>query len=46
MKGDTQKNLVLAEARATVVREYLVEHFGFDDSQNPGNGQAGGHKSR
>ena len=33
MQGDTQKDLVLTEARATVVREYLVENFGFDDSQ-------------
>jgi hypothetical protein len=31
--GDTQKELVLGEARAMVVREYLVENFGFDDSQ-------------
>jgi outer membrane protein OmpA-like peptidoglycan-associated protein len=33
MEGDTQKNLVLTEARAMVVREYLVENYGFDDSQ-------------
>src|ERR1700693_3303237 len=33
MAGDTQKELVLTEARAMVVREYLVENFGFDDSQ-------------
>jgi phospholipid/cholesterol/gamma-HCH transport system substrate-binding protein len=33
MQGDTQKDLVLTQARAMVVREYLVEHFGFDDSQ-------------
>ncbi len=32
-EGDTQKDLVLTEARATVVRDYLVENFGFDDSQ-------------
>lgn len=31
--GDTQKDMVLTEARAMVVREYLVENFGFDDSQ-------------
>jgi phospholipid/cholesterol/gamma-HCH transport system substrate-binding protein len=31
--GDTQKDLVLTQARAMVVREYLVENFGFDDSQ-------------
>ena len=33
MEGDTQKDLVLTEARAMVVRDYLVENFGFDDSQ-------------
>jgi phospholipid/cholesterol/gamma-HCH transport system substrate-binding protein len=33
MEGDTQRNLVLTEARAMVVREYLIENFGFDDSQ-------------
>jgi phospholipid/cholesterol/gamma-HCH transport system substrate-binding protein len=33
MEGDTQKNLVLTQARAMVVREYLVENFAFDDSQ-------------
>jgi len=33
MEGDTQKALMLTEARAAVVREYLVENFGFDDSQ-------------
>jgi phospholipid/cholesterol/gamma-HCH transport system substrate-binding protein len=33
MQGDTQKDLVLTEARAMVVREYLVDNFGFDDSQ-------------
>ena len=32
-EGDTQQELVLTEARAMVVREYLVENFGFDDSQ-------------
>jgi outer membrane protein OmpA-like peptidoglycan-associated protein len=31
--GDAQKDLVLTEARAMVIREYLVENFGFDDSQ-------------
>ena len=30
--GDAQKDLVLTEGRAMVVREYLVETFGFDDS--------------
>jgi outer membrane protein OmpA-like peptidoglycan-associated protein len=33
MQGDAQKDLVLTEARAMVVRQYLVENFGFDDSQ-------------
>jgi phospholipid/cholesterol/gamma-HCH transport system substrate-binding protein len=33
MEGDTQKDLLLTEARAMVIREYLVENFGFDDSQ-------------
>jgi phospholipid/cholesterol/gamma-HCH transport system substrate-binding protein len=33
MEGDTQKDQVLTDARAMVVREYLVENFGFDDSQ-------------
>jgi phospholipid/cholesterol/gamma-HCH transport system substrate-binding protein len=33
MAGDTNKELVLTEARAMVVRDYLVENFGFDDSQ-------------
>jgi phospholipid/cholesterol/gamma-HCH transport system substrate-binding protein len=33
MEGDTQKVLVLTDARAMVIRAYLVENFGFDDSQ-------------
>src|ERR1035441_4984768 len=33
MEGDTQKDLVLTEARAMVIREYLAENFAFDDSQ-------------
>src|SRR6204780_1938866 len=33
MEGDAQKDLVLTQARAMVVREYLVENFGFDDGQ-------------
>ena len=33
MEGDTQRDMVLTEARAMVVRDYLVENFGFDDSQ-------------
>jgi phospholipid/cholesterol/gamma-HCH transport system substrate-binding protein len=32
MEGDAQKELVLTQARAVVVREYLIENFGFDDS--------------
>ncbi len=31
-EGDAQKEMVLTEARAMVVREYLIESFGFDDS--------------
>jgi phospholipid/cholesterol/gamma-HCH transport system substrate-binding protein len=33
MAGDTQRDLVLTQARAMVVRQYLVENYGFDDSQ-------------
>src|SRR5271154_1410028 len=33
MEGDAQKDLELTQARAAVVREYLVENFGFDDTQ-------------
>jgi phospholipid/cholesterol/gamma-HCH transport system substrate-binding protein len=33
MEGDTQKDLILSQARAMVIREYLVENFGFDDGQ-------------
>ncbi len=33
MEGDTGKNLVPSQGGALVVREYLVENFGFDDSQ-------------
>ena len=33
MQGNTQKEQVLTEARATNVRAYLVDHFGFDDSR-------------
>jgi phospholipid/cholesterol/gamma-HCH transport system substrate-binding protein len=32
-EGDTQKELVLTQARAMFIREYLVEHYGFDDSK-------------
>ena len=31
--GDAQKDLVLTQGRAMVVREYLVETYGFDDSR-------------
>jgi phospholipid/cholesterol/gamma-HCH transport system substrate-binding protein len=31
--GDAQKDLVLTQARAAVVRAYLVGNFGFDDTQ-------------
>jgi phospholipid/cholesterol/gamma-HCH transport system substrate-binding protein len=31
--GDTQKDLVLTQARAMVVRDYLVANFSFDDTQ-------------
>jgi phospholipid/cholesterol/gamma-HCH transport system substrate-binding protein len=31
--GDAQKDLVLTEARAKVVRDYLVGNFSFDDTQ-------------
>ena len=33
MEGDTRKDLALTQARAMVIREYMVENFGFDDSQ-------------
>jgi phospholipid/cholesterol/gamma-HCH transport system substrate-binding protein len=33
MEGDAGKNLILTQGRALVVREYLVEHFGFDDQR-------------
>jgi phospholipid/cholesterol/gamma-HCH transport system substrate-binding protein len=33
MKGDTDKDRVFTEARAMVVREYLVENFRFDDTR-------------
>jgi len=32
MEGDAQKDLSLTQARAVVVRKFLVENFGFDDS--------------
>ena len=33
MKGDTEKNRVLNEARAMVVRDYLVENFKLNDTR-------------
>lgn len=33
MVGDADKDLVLTQARASVVRDYLVDNFGFDDSE-------------
>jgi outer membrane protein OmpA-like peptidoglycan-associated protein len=33
MEGDAQKDQTLTEARAMVIRSYLVENFGFDDNQ-------------
>jgi hypothetical protein len=31
--GDTDKDRVLTQARAKVVRDYLVQHFKFDDTR-------------
>ena len=31
MTGDTQKNLVLTQARAMVIRDFLVDNYAFDD---------------
>jgi phospholipid/cholesterol/gamma-HCH transport system substrate-binding protein len=33
MEGDAQKDLVLTQARAMVVREYMVTNFEFDDTE-------------
>jgi phospholipid/cholesterol/gamma-HCH transport system substrate-binding protein len=33
LTGDAQKDLVLTQARAAVIRAYLVANFGFDDTQ-------------
>jgi len=33
MTGDSQKDLLLTQARAMVVRDYLVDHYGFDDTK-------------
>jgi len=32
-EGDSEKVKVLTQARAMIIREYLVQHFGFDDSK-------------
>jgi hypothetical protein len=32
-EGDSSREMELTEARAMVIRDYLVEHFGFDDSK-------------
>jgi hypothetical protein len=32
-EGDTQQELVTTQARAAVVRKYLADNFGFDDTQ-------------
>jgi hypothetical protein len=33
MKGDTEKDRLLTEARSMVVRDYLVQNFKFDDTR-------------
>jgi len=33
MEGDAQQDMLLTQARAMVIRKYLVENFGFDDAQ-------------
>jgi phospholipid/cholesterol/gamma-HCH transport system substrate-binding protein len=33
MKGEAQKQMILSEARASEVRDYLVDHFRIDDSK-------------
>ncbi len=33
MAGDAEKDMTLTQARAMVVREYLVQNFGFDDTE-------------
>jgi phospholipid/cholesterol/gamma-HCH transport system substrate-binding protein len=33
MAGDTERDVVLTQARAVVVRNYLVDNFGFDDAE-------------
>src|SRR5271157_1127300 len=41
--GDAQKDLVLTQARAMVVRDYLVNNFSFDDTQLKTLGLGKGH---
>ena len=41
--GDAQKDLVLTEERAKVVRDYLVNNFSFDDTQLKTLGLGKGH---
>lgn len=41
--GDAQKDLVLTQARAMVVRDYLVSNFSFDDTQLKTLGLGKGH---
>lgn len=31
--GDAKKSMTLAEGRALVLRNYMVQHYGFDDSK-------------
>jgi phospholipid/cholesterol/gamma-HCH transport system substrate-binding protein len=33
IEGDTQEEMVLTQVRAMLIRDYLVQHYGFDDSQ-------------
>jgi hypothetical protein len=33
MEGDTQKQMVSTQVRAMLIRDYLVQHYGFDDKQ-------------
>ncbi len=33
LSGDSDKDMLLAQARALVVHDYLAEHFGFDDTK-------------
>jgi outer membrane protein OmpA-like peptidoglycan-associated protein len=33
VRGETEENLILTQARAMVVRQYLAEHFKIDDQR-------------